>query len=170
MKKLKVGQIGIGHNHGEAKMKTVRKFPENTTNGDYKWEFVEGKEYCTFDEQTGRLTVNEDAPLRAKIILKVVGTVATSVEDTIEFLVGIPLEEIHISSTAPYILTHGESYDISLTPTPEEANTTAVRWVVSQPSWASVANGKLVISETAPHGKTFTVQAVKHQQMPVAQP
>ena len=28
MKKLKVGQIGIGHNHGEAKMKTVRKFPE----------------------------------------------------------------------------------------------------------------------------------------------
>ena len=139
---------------------TVRKFPENTTNGDYKWEFVEGKEYCTFDEQTGRLTVNEDAPLRAKIILKVVGTVATSVEDTIEFLVGIPLEEIHISSTAPYILTHGESYDISLTPTPEEANTTAVRWVVSQPSWASVANGKLVISETAPHGKTFTVQAV----------
>ena len=28
MKRLKVGQIGIGHNHGEAKMLTVRKFPE----------------------------------------------------------------------------------------------------------------------------------------------
>ncbi|MBE6546152.1 MAG: Gfo/Idh/MocA family oxidoreductase [Ruminococcaceae bacterium] len=28
MKKLKIGQIGIGHNHGEAKMKAVRKFPE----------------------------------------------------------------------------------------------------------------------------------------------
>lgn len=28
MKKLKVGQIGIGHNHGEAKMLAVRKFPE----------------------------------------------------------------------------------------------------------------------------------------------
>ena len=28
MKKLKVGQIGIGHNHGEAKMKAARKFPE----------------------------------------------------------------------------------------------------------------------------------------------
>ena len=28
MKKIKIGQIGIGHNHGEAKMKTVRKFPE----------------------------------------------------------------------------------------------------------------------------------------------
>ncbi|MBR6765751.1 MAG: hypothetical protein IKM06_04625 [Clostridia bacterium] len=25
---LKIGQIGIGHNHGEAKMKAVRKFPE----------------------------------------------------------------------------------------------------------------------------------------------
>lgn len=28
MKKIKVGQIGIGHNHGESKMKAVRKFPE----------------------------------------------------------------------------------------------------------------------------------------------
>ena len=28
MKKLKIGQIGIGHNHGEAKMLAVRKFPE----------------------------------------------------------------------------------------------------------------------------------------------
>ena len=25
---IKVGQIGIGHNHGEAKMQAVRKFPE----------------------------------------------------------------------------------------------------------------------------------------------
>lgn len=28
MKKLKIGQIGIGHNHAEAKMLAVRKFPE----------------------------------------------------------------------------------------------------------------------------------------------
>ena len=28
MKKLKVGQIGIGHNHGAEKMEAVRKFPE----------------------------------------------------------------------------------------------------------------------------------------------
>ena len=28
MRKIRVGQIGIGHNHGEAKMKAVRKFPE----------------------------------------------------------------------------------------------------------------------------------------------
>lgn len=27
MKKIRIGQIGIGHNHGEAKMKAVRKFP-----------------------------------------------------------------------------------------------------------------------------------------------
>ena len=25
---IKIGQIGIGHNHGEAKMSAVRKFPE----------------------------------------------------------------------------------------------------------------------------------------------
>lgn len=28
MRKIKIGQIGIGHNHGEAKMKAIRKFPE----------------------------------------------------------------------------------------------------------------------------------------------
>ena len=28
MKKIRLGQIGIGHNHGEAKMLAVRKFPE----------------------------------------------------------------------------------------------------------------------------------------------
>ncbi len=28
MKKLKIGQIGIGHNHGEARLLAVRKFPE----------------------------------------------------------------------------------------------------------------------------------------------
>lgn len=28
MKKIRIGQIGIGHNHGEAKMLSVRKFPE----------------------------------------------------------------------------------------------------------------------------------------------
>ncbi len=146
--------------NGEYVDLTVEKLPANTTNGDYKWEFVEGQEYCTFDETTGRLTVNEDAPLHSKIVLKAVGTVATSIEDTIEFLVGIPLEGISISSTAPSILTHGESYDITLTPTPDDANTTAVRWVISQPTWASVADGKLHISADAPHGKTFTVKAV----------
>ncbi len=28
MRRLKIGQIGIGHNHGEPKMRAVRKFPE----------------------------------------------------------------------------------------------------------------------------------------------
>jgi hypothetical protein len=28
MKKIKIGQIGIGHNHGEGKMKAVRTFPD----------------------------------------------------------------------------------------------------------------------------------------------
>ena len=28
MEKIKIGQIGIGHNHGRAKMASVRKFPE----------------------------------------------------------------------------------------------------------------------------------------------
>ena len=28
VEKIRIGQIGIGHNHGEEKMKAIRKFPE----------------------------------------------------------------------------------------------------------------------------------------------
>ena len=42
MRKIKVGQIGLGHNHGEGKMLAIRKFPElfevvGFSESDQKW-------------------------------------------------------------------------------------------------------------------------------------
>lgn len=62
MRKIKVGQIGIGHNHGSAKMAAVRKFPElfeviGYAEENEGWIDVRGK----FDAYKGlpRLSVQE---------------------------------------------------------------------------------------------------------------
>lgn len=62
MKKIKVGQIGIGHNHGEAKIKGFRKFPElfevvGYAEEDERWIDARGNMdgYCCLK----RMTVDE---------------------------------------------------------------------------------------------------------------
>ncbi len=56
MKRLKIGQIGIGHNHGSEKMRAVRKFPE----------LFEVIGWCEEDEEwvsrRGNLDVYRDIP------------------------------------------------------------------------------------------------------------
>ena len=59
MKKIKIGQIGIGHNHGEGKMKAVRTFPDvfdvvgvaetDAASG----EMVELKRFAQIEDMTG---------------------------------------------------------------------------------------------------------------------
>jgi len=51
MKKIKIGQIGIGHNHGGAKMAAVRKFPElfevvGYAEENERWIEKRGKDSC----------------------------------------------------------------------------------------------------------------------------
>ena len=60
--KIKIGQIGIGHNHGEAKMKAVRKFPElfeviGYAEEDEQW--IEKRGNCKGYEGLPRLSVEE---------------------------------------------------------------------------------------------------------------
>ncbi len=60
--KLKIGQIGIGHNHGEAKMLAVRKFPELFEVIGYAEEnerWVEKRASAPGYEGLSRLTVEE---------------------------------------------------------------------------------------------------------------
>ncbi len=59
---IKIGQIGIGHNHGEAKMKAVRKFPELFEVVGYAEEnerWVEKRGNNEGYEGLSRLTVEE---------------------------------------------------------------------------------------------------------------
>ena len=59
---IKIGQIGIGHNHGEAKMKAVRKFPELFEVVGYaeeKEEWVEKRGNLAGSQGIPRLSVEE---------------------------------------------------------------------------------------------------------------
>ena len=144
--------------NGESITFTVTKVPENTTNGDFEWKITaEDESYYTFDETTGKLTVTYDAPLNTEITVQAIGAVES---DPITIIVGVPLTGLAISSEAPAILTHGESYDITVTGTPEEANTKGVQWVFNNAGWASVKDGKLIVNNSVPHGATLTVKAV----------
>lgn len=62
MRKIKIGQIGIGHNHGEGKMLAVQKFPElfevtGYAEEDEEWIKKRGNLPCYKD--LPRLSVNE---------------------------------------------------------------------------------------------------------------
>lgn len=62
MKKIKVGQIGIGHNHGESKMAAFRKFPElfdvvGYAEDDERWINVRGNANAYSDLQ--RMSVDD---------------------------------------------------------------------------------------------------------------
>ena len=62
MKKIKIGQIGIGHNHGGAKMEAVRKFPElfevvGYAEEDESWIAKRGNDSCY--QGLKRLSVQE---------------------------------------------------------------------------------------------------------------
>lgn len=62
MRKIKIGQIGIGHNHGEAKILAVRKFPElfevvGYAEDDEEW--IEKRAGLSAYEGLTRLTADE---------------------------------------------------------------------------------------------------------------
>ena len=62
MKRIKIGQIGIGHNHGEAKMLAVRKFPERFEVIGYAEEnerWIEKRGGCRGYEGLPRLSVEQ---------------------------------------------------------------------------------------------------------------
>lgn len=62
MKKIKIGQIGIGHNHGEPKMLAVRKFTELFEVTGYAEENIVGSKSVAITKATRglpRLSVEE---------------------------------------------------------------------------------------------------------------
>ncbi|MBE5745542.1 MAG: hypothetical protein E7355_05375 [Clostridiales bacterium] len=138
----------------------VTRIPANTTNGDYTWDITQGEGYCTIEND--KLIIDSETPFDTVIKFKAVGAVES---DEITVVIGIPIEGISVSSTAPAILEHGGSYDVSFTATPAGASTHAVTWRTldendNPVAWANVANGKLNISSNAPHGVTLIVKAI----------
>ncbi|MBR4420488.1 MAG: Ig-like domain-containing protein, partial [Clostridia bacterium] len=102
------------------------------------------------------LTVSETAPLDAEIIFKAVGVKDSS---DVKIIVTNPIEALALQTNAPQILTHGGSYALVLTPTPSDASTKAVEWVVSNNDYAYVSNGTLFVNANVPHGADLEVYA-----------
>lgn len=136
----------------------VTKTPSNTTNGDYTWNIVEGSDYATIVGD--KLIISEDTPFDTDISVQAVGAVESNV---LSFVIGVPITALTISSDAPTLLTHGASYNVSVSAEPSHASTKAVQWAASidglEGNWATFANGQFTVSSSVPHGATMKVTA-----------
>ncbi len=139
---------------GETRELTVTLDPVNTTEGDYKWEILEGADYCTIIDNV--LTVSEFAPLDAEITFKAVGVKESSI---ITIVVTNAIESLSLTTSAPQILTHGANYPLQLVASPKDVSTKAVEWVVSNSDYAYVSNNTLYVYNNVPHGAELEVYA-----------
>ena len=142
--------------NGNSVQLTVKLNPGNATDADYEIVFVEGADFAVI---SGNLvTVKEDAPLGS--VIKVKAVTATKESNVVTINVGIPIEGIEISTTAPETLELGGNYPLSVKLTPTGASLDAVTWVLPENcSFASISNNILSISSNAPAGTKLTVYA-----------
>ncbi len=144
-------------NKGTSAQLSVSLNPANATNGTYEWVFKDnGDDYATVIGNV--ITINNDTPFGTVIELYAkAGDVESNV---ISILVGIPIEEITISSSAPAILDRGGSYPISMSVSPSNASTDTATWVISEGAdYARVEGGLLYIDKATPAGTKVTLHA-----------
>ena len=91
MKKIKLGQIGIGHNHGAEKMRTARKFPELFEIVGYAEENV--KEFAFTDSNDVAAVTTAAAEFSDVIYVPTDNTVASNTEiiNSICLPAGVPV-------------------------------------------------------------------------------
>ena len=150
-----VGSSSNIRNGGSAEL-SVSLNPENATNGQYVWEFIEGSDFAEIKGNV--IKINEDAPLGS--IIRIVAVAGDIRSNEIVITAGIPIETITISSTAPEILDRGASYPLSLSVTPDGATTNAITWVVEEGGdYVSVVSGFLTVDKNTPAGTRVKVYA-----------
>ncbi len=145
-------------NPGSSATLSAELFPQNATNGSYEWRITEGAEHA---EIIGNdtLRIKSGATLGATVKVKAVAGDIESNEITVT--VGVPIEALTISSSAPAILDRGGNYPLILTATPEDAPLSAVEWEITEGgAYATVVNNVLLISHTTPAGTKVTLRAV----------
>ena len=149
-----VGSSNISN--GNSAQLNVSINPQNATNGQYVWEFVEGEEFATI---TGNIiTVKADAPVGS--IIKIVAVAGDIRSNEIVIMAGTPIETITASSTAPEILDRGASYPLAVQVTPTGATTDAVTWVVEEGGeYVSVVSNFLTVSKNTPAGTKVKLYA-----------
>ena len=142
--------------NGKTAQLTVTKNPTNTTNGDYTWQFVEGSDFATIVGDY--ITISESAPVGS--IIKIVAVSGNITSNTISIMVGTPIEEVSISTSAPEILERGETYAFSANVKPTDASMSALSWFVEGSEYVSISSsGVLTVGKNTPAGTKITVYA-----------
>ncbi len=140
---------------GDSASISVSTTPSNTTSV-YTWEFIEGGEYATIENNI--VTVNDNAPTGAVVKFRAVcGKISSK---TFTFIVGYPLEALKVAFSATNIIA-GESAPISVTLTPSNATNGDYTWeFIEGGDYASVINGMVTVNANAPTGTVVKFKAV----------
>ena len=143
--------------NGNSAQIVVSLNPTNATNGDYAWEFVEGKDYATIVGNI--ITVNDEAPTGAKITVK---AVAGSVESNeLSFIVGYPLKSLTASLIGSTNIKNGYSAQLVVSLNPSNATNGDYVWeFVEGEEFATIVGNFITIGEDAPIGSTIRIQAI----------
>ena len=132
--------------------------PTNATNANYTWVFEEGQDLATIIDNV--LTVKADAPTGAKIKVKAVAGSISS--NSVEFIVGYPLESISASLVGSSSnIKPGSFAHISVNPTPANSTNADYVWsFVAGEEFASIVNNIITINSDAPIGSIIKIVAV----------
>ena len=157
LKSLTASLIGSTNiKNGYSAQLVVSLNPTNATNGDYVWEFVEGKDYATIVGNF--ITISEDAPIGS--IIKIQAVAGDIKSNELSIMVGTPIESIEISSSAPQVLDRGANYPLSATVTPAGAAQNAINWVVADGApYVTVESGRIFVASNTPAGTKVTIYA-----------
>ena len=130
--------------------------PTNATNADYVWTFEEGGDYAVIVNNV--LTVASNAPTGAKIKVKAVAGSISS--NSVEFIVGYPLETITVTTTATNILS-GAKEQLIVAINPTNATNANYTWVFEEgQDLATIIDNVLTVKADAPTGAKIKVKAV----------
>ena len=134
----------------------VTKTPANATNGDYTIEIVEGAEHVIKMGDT--ITVKAGTPTGTKIKVKAVAEGGES--ETLEFIVGYPLENLVISLVGSSNIEPGKSADIKVTLDPKEATDVEYGFFFTAgEGLATVQGNTITINEGTEVGSTIKLVA-----------
>lgn len=144
-------------NPGDFRTIKVSLEPTNASTMPITWEFEAGENLCTIVDNI--LTVNQGVEIGKQIVFKAVVNGHTS--NVISITVGTPITGITVDPeiASGSTVERGTRFDLDVTLEPAGANA-AYSWVFVQGGdWASVKNGKLVLSAETPNNTVVELYA-----------
>ena len=157
LEKIEISLVGSANVDPDASRIINSVFtPENASLKNITWVISEGSEYATING--GVLSVNEDAPIGAKVTFY--GQIGDVKSEPITITVGTPIETITIEATGSLEVVKGNSVGLLASVTPAKASASRVSWeIVQGTEYASIIGATLVVKADATTGEKIVVRA-----------